>query len=506
MTDLHDLLEELADDSARRGAAQVLADATVRAARLRRRRQVSRGVTLVVVAIAVIVVGSMLVNRPRGHHLSVTGSAPTPTLPRSTKPLDQMLLPNSAVPPLLAAAEGRVWVAEPGPGNRPGHLLDIDAISGTIEGDTALAGNAPFAIAADATAVWVRSQQDERATYLQKIDTRTHRIVATTTMQRDGGLAVSPNAVWAIDGSGSLLRIDPTTDHVVATIPLPGRPYPPLFVSAGPQGVLLSNPYDGSVLLVDTANDTVHEIARVRGSGHAAELAQLTDAAWVTPTLGSTVTPVRPSGSIGTPFDVGARITSIASDGHVLWLAAGGLIRVDTQNTEIEHMPLPHGVTAISAVASDPTTGNTWVVTITTPPRLLRFDDHSPFATGDVVAGPRRIPELAVAIPGGCPVKPITAALPGDPNNAVEHAALDYAHEDRFWAAADILAQYPVTRPGGSYGGIFAAQVPKCGTAIAAHSYVVELQNPLNGQSNSRECEVVVSHFADGWRAWGYYH
>ena len=226
----------------------------------------------------------------------------------------------------------------------------------------------------------------------------------------------------------------------------------------------------------------------------------------MTPSLGSTVTPVRRSGSIGTPFDVGARITSIASDGHELWLAAGGLIRIDTQNTEIEHMPLPLGVNSVSAVASDPSTGNTWVVTNTTPPRLVRFDDQSPFAAGDIVAGPTRVPELAVAVPDACPTQAITPAPPGNPNNAVRQAAVNYVHEDRFWAAADILAQYAVTKPGGSYGEIFAANVPKCGAAIAADSYVVELDNPLNGQSDSRESEVVVSHFAHGWRAWGFYH
>ena len=266
MSELHELLEELADHSARRGAEQVLAGATARAARLRRRRQVTRGAALAVVMIVIIAVGSMLVARPSRHHLSVANSHPMPTRPRPTKPLDEMVLPNSAAPPLLSAVDGRVWIADAGLGNAPGHLLDIDPISGSIRGDTELAGNAPFAIAADATAVWVRSQQNERATYLQKIDTRTHRVVATRTMQRDGGLAVSPDTVWAIDGSGSLLRIDATTAHVIATIPLAGRPYSALFVSVGPQGVLLSNPYDGSVFLVDTANNTVHEIARVRAA------------------------------------------------------------------------------------------------------------------------------------------------------------------------------------------------------------------------------------------------
>ncbi len=505
MSELHGLLEELADESGGRGAAEVLAGARARAVWLRRQRQVRRGVVVVVV-IGIVVVGSVLVVRPSRHRLSVSGSVRTPRQPTPTKPLGEILLPRGAVPAVLAAAGGRVWIAELGVRDAPGHLLGIDPTSGAVRSDTALAGNGPFAIAADTSAVWVRSQQNERATYLQEIDARTGRVIATKAMQRDGGLAVSPNAVWAIDGSGSLLRIDPNTVRVIATIPLPGGLYPPLFVSAGPQGLLLSNPYDGSVLLVDTTDNTVHEIARLSSPGHAADIAQLSDAAWVTPSLGSTVTPVRPSGSIGTPFDVGARITSIASDGHVLWLAAGGLIRIDTQNTEIEHIALPHGVTAISTVASDPTTGNTWVITNTTPPKLLRFDDHSPFTTSAVVVGPTRIPELAVAVPDGCPVQPVTAAPPGDPNTAVKQAALDYVHEDRFWAAADILAQYPVNRPGGSYGEIFAAQVPKCGAAVAAHSYVVELLNPLNTQSNSRESEVVISHFARGWRAWGYYH
>jgi hypothetical protein len=53
---------------------------------------------------------------------------------------------------------------------------------------------------------------------------------------------------------------------------------------------------------------------------------------------------------------------------------------------------------------------------------------------------------------------------------------------------------------------VFSTNVPKfCGAAVAAASYGVEAGNPSVTQDSSRFTALVVGHFADGWKVWGFY-
>src|SRR5438552_11497208 len=139
MSELREVLERLADESGRRGSADVLAGAAAQAVRLRRRRRLARA-GLAIVAVAAVVGGLVLVARPNHNRVSVSGTQPKPRTPR-----EQIVLPPGPGP-LVAAAVGHIWIAETGVGDSPGHLLDIDPNSGAVEVDTALAGNAPFAV------------------------------------------------------------------------------------------------------------------------------------------------------------------------------------------------------------------------------------------------------------------------------------------------------------------------------------------------------------------------
>jgi len=111
------------------------------------------------------------------------------------------------------------------------------------------------------------------------------------------------------------------------------------------------------------------------------------------------------------------------------------------------------------------------------------------------------------AVPNECPTDAVTEP-PGNIDRiaAATNAALDFVLRTRGWTGEQVGAAYPVTKPGGQYGVVFSSNVPKeCGAAVADASYGVELFNSSVTQDSSRSTALVVAHFADGWRVWGFY-
>jgi hypothetical protein len=109
-----------------------------------------------------------------------------------------------------------------------------------------------------------------------------------------------------------------------------------------------------------------------------------------------------------------------------------------------------------------------------------------------------------VAIPGdatGCPT--VAAHFVGtDP----QQAARDFVQATRGWTGEKLVASYPVTQPGGQFGELFAANVPRqCGQAVADASYAVELTNPSVTQDSSRSTALVVAPIGGEWKVWGFY-
>jgi hypothetical protein len=88
-------------------------------------------------------------------------------------------------------------------------------------------GSFPRDVAVGAGAVWVTVNdfdEGEPETHsLLRIDPATNEIVATIPVRSAGHIAVGAGAVWTIDyieGSDTLVRIDPSSNRVVATIPV----------------------------------------------------------------------------------------------------------------------------------------------------------------------------------------------------------------------------------------------------------------------------------------------
>jgi photosystem II stability/assembly factor-like uncharacterized protein len=116
------------------------------------------------------------------------------------------------------------------------------------------------------------------------------------------------------------------------------------------------------------------------------------------------------------------------------------------------------------------------------------------------------VPVGIVGVPDGCPSAAVTAVPAGDARAAVVRAARDYLLRQRGWTTEQVANVYPVGDTNNTYGEVFALNVPKyCGRAVAQASYGVELENPQITQSSARSTALVVGHFADGWRVWGFY-
>jgi hypothetical protein len=193
-------------------------------------------------------------------------------------------------------------------------------------------------------------------------------------LQKDGGLAVTRNAVWTVNGALGLLRIDPQTGHTIATIPLPGGPYAPLGLTSGPLGVFLGSSYDGSILRVNEQTNTVSLVTHI--GTEVDEMVELGTSVWVSTGTALVEMPVS-TGVPGRTVEIGAPIRGLATDGHSLWVTTdkpkSGSFRIDPTSGEITPVTLPSDVTGLFAVASDPATGATWATASSPSPSLVHL-------------------------------------------------------------------------------------------------------------------------------------
>jgi hypothetical protein len=94
---------------------------------------------------------------------------------------------------------------------------------------------------------------------VDRIDPSTNSIVASIPVANGFGLAAGPNALWAPNDPNSVTRIDPTTNRVVATVSLPNGDPRTVAVTAGAVWVGMAGPIGtaGEFVHVDPATNTV---------------------------------------------------------------------------------------------------------------------------------------------------------------------------------------------------------------------------------------------------------
>jgi hypothetical protein len=355
------------------------------ATRRRSRSVIAIGVAALVAA-ALVAIGFVATRATTGTHVRVVQEPPTSPV---TAPPSPVLRLNYEITQVQAftAVDGKLWVTgdapipagapRPDPQGQegPAHVQEIDAASGAVVVDVTLPDNWPYALAVGDGAVWVRAQQGEASTALFKIDPATKKIVATLDGHNDGGLVVTPSAIW-INDNGGLQRVDPRTGKAIATIPLVSAgPYTSLFVVAGPLGTWTANGYTGQVQHIDTTQNTAGPPIQITTGNQAIE--------WIGETDHSLWVQEYPNQLV--EFDVngrklrtlmigtGERTFAPTSDGRYIWLGTehSYVFRVDTTTGAIRTINLPTGFSGATNLSIDPTTGDIWASTLKPAPRFV---------------------------------------------------------------------------------------------------------------------------------------
>jgi YVTN family beta-propeller protein len=201
--------------------------------------------------------------------------------------------------PQLAVGEGAVWVAtwtERGTGDSfpgaPGIVLRVDLATNRVTG-RARVGLDAGGLAAGEGAVWVTNANQPGAGTLFRIDPRTMRILARITVGRDPtDVAVGFGSVWVVNADDdTVMRIDPRTNRVVATIPVKGGPWQ---VEAG-AGAVWTASESGTVARIDPSSERVTaELRLEHRQGSLLALKVGLGSAWVASADGRTVWRIDP--------------------------------------------------------------------------------------------------------------------------------------------------------------------------------------------------------------------
>lgn len=258
----------------------------------------------------------------------------------------------------IAVGGGAVWVANLNPLTITRIDPETNAVAATIplgEPDFLFG---PTRLAYGHGSLWVL---EGKSSNVLRIDPETNLVSTTIPLGTPTqgstaplGIVVTPDAVWVANrwGSedapdGSVVRIDPTTNRIVATIGLGASPdhSGPTNLTVGSGGVWVGVPSAKSVVRIDPASDSV--VATIPGFTCAdGGLATDGSSVWVADC--STVRRIDAGSNtiaktIPIPGATGSGVRAIALEFGSVWVQAGPLVRLDPASGAVVGV-LPLGV------------------------------------------------------------------------------------------------------------------------------------------------------------------
>ena len=307
--------------------------------------------------------------------------APKPPLPKPPPPAPSLLkvaatIPVGFSPAGIAVADGAVWAAswftEPA-----GKVVRIDPTRNVVTATIALPATGFTWVAAGSGSVWVAIAEggpepgaSHRLTVV-RIDPQTNSIVATlrpgVAPARPAPIAIGEGAVWATNFEESTVaRIDPATNALVtkiATTAEPGRQdrgHPSgIAVTAG--AVWVMNHREGKLLRIDPAtNAIVATVDTQDGRVGAGE-----GSVWVAAAGGDRVDRIDPATNRVTATIFGCREThDVAVGGGFVWVTqANALCLIDSRTSKVvENFPVTRGSSQTFSVAYGD--GAAWVTDV----------------------------------------------------------------------------------------------------------------------------------------------
>jgi len=269
------------------------------------------------------IVGAIPVSTPRdvegGFGSIWVANGPGRTVTRIDPSTDAVLAVISVPDPasVLAAGAGAIWLTS-FPGNS---LTRIDPTTNTATGTVSLApgGLGPVGITVYDGSVWVANHQGNPTGSIAKIDPATMNVVDVILIgdQSFAGpnwLAAADGSIWTdVPNINAVVRIDPTTDAVLATIP------------------------DKGVCGALAASDTAVWVAGGGGPGCLPGITRIDP-------MSNTVTGM---------FNAGGQTNSLALDENTLWYGtsiSNFLGRIDTdRSTIVGQLKLPGAAFGLAA-------------------------------------------------------------------------------------------------------------------------------------------------------------
>ena len=185
------------------------------------------------------------------HAFTLTEAAPaptatpspstTPSFPVTGRLVGRTPLPSTAGGPLwITVADGAPWITLGG--DPQGTVERIDPTSGKVT-ETVKVGFAPSALAAYGTSLWVTNSTGASAhppgpyvNTVQRIDTTTGHILATVPLELPGQLVADGSGAWVVSAQHSLVHVSPTGQMLGSVVLASGSPSQDLPVSVAIAG------------------------------------------------------------------------------------------------------------------------------------------------------------------------------------------------------------------------------------------------------------------------------
>jgi streptogramin lyase len=249
----------------------------------------------------------------------------------------------------VASGFGSIWVA-----NGPSRTVTrIDPASNAVLAVIPVPDPASV-LAAGAGAIWLTSVPGNSVT---RIDPNTNAATGTISLAPSGlgpvGITVDDGYVWVANHDGnpttSVAKIDPSTMSIIDLIPIgTGSDAGPNWMSAGAGSVWTDVPNINAVVRIDPTTDTV--LATIPDQGVCGALAASDTAVWVAggggPGCQPGITRIDPtSNTVTTMLNAGGQTDSLALGNDTLWYGTSKsnfLGRIDTtSNTIVGQLKLP---------------------------------------------------------------------------------------------------------------------------------------------------------------------
>ncbi len=309
------------------------------------RRDRRRLLAAAVIAAALLAVAVVTARTPGGTERRPAQSAPAATAPAQPP----VVSPPSPVvatvgiggfPYGLTFGGGSLWVA------RSDRVTRIDPAANRVAATVPVgtAGSGPAAVASGAGAVWAPVAVPGT---LWRVDPDSNRVTARIPLggplRGDISVSATRGAVWVAccgrqsgenEQAGTLLRVDPRRQRVVAEIPLAANP---TAVAATPDAVWVATA-DGRVLVVDPKRNRVADSVDAGGPslGFTQTITVGAGGVWLAEPLAEQVVRIDPrTGRVVARIPAGAATTVAVGEGGVWVLSSLGVLRIDPDHNRV---------------------------------------------------------------------------------------------------------------------------------------------------------------------------